>query len=1131
MKSKKIFPRFISVLIALVTFVNLFPALPSLAIDIEDIPPADFVWELDFSKMNDLYDTMGNTSYTLEGKNVTLAESQGKKALSIINKNGLYTINDVENLLDDYNTFYIEADMFFESYPSGTNGGKTSMEYPMSFVSWVTRNNGAESNKYLSIRVDGEGYLCTGTDPINKPTQKSEAKLPLGEWFNIRFAISPLTGYCEVYINGQNLLTYKAGAPNDMIKSSIRFFDTRYKYSVHFSNISIYTKSNYRIGLVKEEAADYIAYQTSPIENGKFDLRVLSAINLDNITEYNRTGFVVTTLWEEKGEAKSSEQNLSTTTVYESVVANGKTVTASELGAKYLAPITIEGLDSTKSQIEIVLRPYVKKDGISTYGDAIILKWAGEIKDGYPVLSPLSSSVAYTAKPSGDTYVRHGLDENYYAETSLNLKNGGPASNTTRDVYIKFNFSEAAIKRLLASGRIYLEYYVISHRGLTADEEAEGGILADVCGVTTEWDEDELTGTNADSLAKETEWIGDMRYKSKQFNRIDVTDYVLRNVSSGEVAFKISNVENDGSGGETRISAGSNSANAPRLTIYPILYNHEINLGKLKNNGYEPWGYAEQLVNEWFKTGYASVFTGTYETINLNAVNNTKPTGDYTIRSDWKISSPDNKWSANVYARSLDTLTGFTPSAVSEYDEYGGITNSGIKGKATGYFHTETINGRTYIIDPVGNPFFATAINSANIGSTENQKQASLAKYGTAENFYKEVTDTLRSLGVNMYWGGDDEFLAQNKLAKAVGLGCISGYMGNSDVGLGLSVSTGGSAAFMHNNTMNVFDPDFVSFCNTKVANTIAPYLGNKYILGFYSDNEIPAETNMLYRYLTIDPSEPVNAFSYATAWTWLIKATGNPNASTADITPKLAEEFKAFVYDRYYTVVTNAIDAAGGGDYMYLGNRIHGENYKSEGYLSAASKHVDVLTVNLYGGLEPPIETIKTMYKYSGKPFLVTEFFAKAEDAVDMNGYSMGNQSNAGWIVKTQQDRAIHYENYVLLLLESGTCVGWSWYRMRDNDQTIYRDEVGNLYRAYDYKNGGINKFYNLKTGDLIDGPGLLPSLTIYYKGETDTSNLGSNKGIFDNKMNIYPELTGAMKRISDNLFDIINYFDALHK
>lgn len=1130
MKNKNILLRLMSVLMIFVMLSGTFVLSPS-AIDIEEESPADFLWELDFSKMSDIDDNMGNAQYTLEGKNVTLADAQGKKALSIINKNGTYTVNDIGNIFDDYNTFYIEADMFFEAYPSGSNGGKTSMEYPMSFVSWVTKDEGKESNNYRSVRVDGEGYLCTGADPINKPEQKSEARLPLGEWFNIRFVISPLTGYCEVYINGQNLLSYKVGAPQNMIKSSIRFFDTRYKYSVHLSNVSVYSKSNYRIGLVKEEAADYIAYQTSPIENGKFDLRVISAINIDNITDYNKTGFVVTTLWEENQEIVAKEQNISTTTVYESLLAAEKTVTASELGAKYLVPITIEGLDSTKSQIEIILRPYVRKNGISTYGEAIILKWAGATENGYPTLSALNSSVAYTAKPSGDTYIRHKNGENYYAETLLNLKNGGDNESYTRDVYLKFSFSESALQKLLASSKIYLEYYVISHRALSAEEEAEGGILADVCGVDTTWDETELTGLNANSLAKEKEWIGDMRYKSKQFNRIDVTDYVLKNVSGGEVAFKISNVESDGSGGETRISAATNSANSPRLTVYPILYNHEINLGKMKNVGFEPWGYAEKLVDEWFRSGYSSVFTGTHETIDLEAVDNTKPTGDYTIKSDWKISSPSNEWSANVYARSLDTLTGFTAKNISEYDEYGGISNSGIKGEATGYFHTETINGRTYIIDPIGNPFFATAINSANIGSTANQKQVSIEKYGSAENFYTEVTNTLRNIGINMYWGGDDEFLAQNKLAKAVGLGCIAGYMGNSEVGLGLSVSTGGSAAFMHNNTMNVFDPDFVSFCNKKVADTIASYLGNKHILGFYSDNEIPAETNMLYRYLTIDPSEPVNAFSYATAWTWLIKATGNPNASTSDITAELAEEFKGFVYDRYYTVVTNAIDAAGGGDYMYLGNRIHGENYKSAGYLSAASKHVDVLTVNLYGGLEPPIETIKTMYKYSGKPFLVTEFFAKANDAVDMNGYAMGNQSNAGWIVKTQKDRAIHYENYVLLLLESGTCVGWSWYRMRDNDQTIYKDEAGNLYRAYDYKNGIITQFLNVKSGTLVDGPGLLPSLTVHYKGETDTSNLGSNKGIFDNKMNIYPELIGTMKRISDNLLDIIDYFDALHK
>ena len=68
--------------------------------------------------------------------------------------------------------------------------------------------------------------------------------------------------------------------------------------------------------------------------------------------------------------------------------------------------------------------------------------------------------------------------------------------------------------------------------------------------------------------------------------------------------------------------------------------------------------------------------------------------------------------------------------------------------------------------------------------------------------------------------------------------------------------------------------------------------------------------------------------------------------------------------------------------------------------------------------------------------------------------------------------------------------------------------------------------------TGAVIeDGPALAPSLSVYYKGESDTSNLGSNKGFFDNKMNLYEEVAGAAKRVTDNLFDLIGYFDGLHK
>ncbi|MBQ7292756.1 MAG: hypothetical protein IJW79_03340 [Clostridia bacterium] len=1125
MKKDCLLLRILTVALAVVTLGGAV-CLPAAAVDIEEEPLSDFLWELDFNKMSDIADNRGSTDYTVEAhKNLQLTDAHGKKALSVVEKNCTYIINDLNSQLDEYDSFSIEADMFFETYPHGTgSNGKTPNEYPMSFVTWITGEDAGKSPNYRSIRVDGDGYLCTGSDPINKPEQRSSAKLPLGEWFNIRFLISPVTGFCEVYINGRNLLSYELGRPKaDLIRSQVRFFDTRYAYTAYFSNISVYTDSSYRIGLAEEASADFVGYQTAKVKDNSFDIRLVAGTDIADISSYNSIGFTVTTMMMENGKEVATEKKHYDVKVYESIVADGKSVSAESLGSKYLAAIPIEDIPADKGHIEIAARPYVKKDGIRTYGKGIILSFSGEVKDGYPILDTADSSIQYTATPSDDTYVKLTALDNFAGAEQFELKNNGADNAYTREIYAKFSFSPNALRRLLSSTRIYLEFYSNSHRELTAEEEAAGGILADVCGVDTAWSESELNGRNYKELAKEMEYIGEVRYRKKYYSQIDVTEYVLENAKEGEVAFKISNVEQDGSGAQARISS-------IRLVAYPISYNHEINLSKMQNLGYEPWGYAEKLVDEWFGNDYDKLFgKAPAETLGLTTVNNKAPVGDYTVRVDWTQNSPYSNARADVYARSIDTLTGFEPKAASEYDEFGGITNSGIKGEATGFFHTETHGNRTYIIDPIGNPFFAVSINSAQLGATQNQKDAAIEKYGSAENFYNEVSDTLRSIGINTYLGGDIEFLKTGKLNQTVPLGCISGYMGR----LNLSVGTGGSAAYMHNNTMNVFDPDFESFCVTNTASKLEKYSKNEpNILGIYSDNEIPAESNMLYRYLTIDPSEPVNAFSYATAWTWLVKRTGNPNASLNDITEEMYEEFKGFVYNRYFECVTAAIKEAGYDHYMYMGNKIHSDNYTSEGYLRAAGNYVDVLTSNLYGGLTPKFETMETMYKYTGKPFFVTEFFAKAQDAVDMNGYSLGNQHNAGITVATQKDRAAYYEHYTLLLIESQACVGWSWYRFRDNDQTIFKDDAGNLYRATDYRDKQISAYTNVLTGAVIeDGPALAPSLSVYYKGESDTSNLGSNKGFFDNKMNLYEEVAGAAKRVTDNLFDLIGYFDGLHK
>ena len=1091
------------------------------AIDIEDEPAPDFLWELDFNKMSGFDDNMGNSQYTIEGKNVTLGDAHGKKALGITDASGVYFINDAGNIIDNYDTFSIEADMYYEKFPTGLNSsGQNPNEAPMSFMTWITQNEGSTSLSYRSIRINQDGYLCKGSKPEDKVAQ-----LPLGEWFNIRFLISPSTGLCEVYVNGQQVLSHNIGVPKNMVKSQVRFFDVRYNYSVYFSNISVYSDSSYRIGISKEESADYIGYQTSKVQNNSFDLRLLSAINIEDITTYNNTGFNVITLWEENGKTKATERDVKSTKVYGSVMADGKIVSASELGAVNLAAIPIEDIPTDKGNVQIVVRPFVKKDGIRKYGKSAILVYAGAEKDGYPVLSLGNNSVEYTAYPSDDTFVRRGNDENFGNSTVLELKNSGEDTPYTREIYVKFEFSETAINRLLASSKIYFEFYVNTHRSKMSDEEiAAGGILADICGVDTNWTENELTGKNAPTLAKEIEYIGEIRYAAKQYNAIDVTDYVIKHAKDGAVAFKITNIENDGDSGQMRFASSESDTGTPKLSVYPVLYNHETDLSKMGNDGYEPWGYAEKLVDEWFKVGRVKAYANTYEPHDLETVDVSKPSGSHTVKTMQNSSSPTNRTSAVKYARTVDSLIGFKAEAANEYDEYGGIANAGFKGNATGYFHAEKIDGRFYIIDPIGNPFFASGINTLELGSTDNQKKAAIEKYGSEENFYKTVSDELLATGINTYWSGDIGFFNQNKLITAVSTGGIAYYMYNE---LKLKATAGGDDKFAHNNTMNVFDPDFIKYCENRYAEVTAPYKGSDRVLGFYSDNELPSNTDMLYRYLTIDPTEPVNAFSYAAAWTWFMRATGNPNPSLNDITPELSEEFKAFVFDTYFTVVTDALDKVGCGDYMYLGTRIHHDNETSEGYLRAAGIHLDVISVNLYGGMEPPADTIEGIYRYSGRPFVVTEFFAKASDAVDMNGYSLGNQKNAGWNVDTQKDRAIHFENYTLILIESKSCVGWTWYRFRDNDQTIYKDEAGNLYRAFDISGAVPSAYQNVKNGNIIDGPALAPSLTVFYKGEGDLSNVGSNKGIYDNKMNIYKELTASIKKISENVVALTDYFD----
>ncbi|MBA7575430.1 hypothetical protein ES708_17260 [subsurface metagenome] len=96
-------------------------------------------------------------------------------------------------------------------------------------------------------------------------------------------------------------------------------------------------------------------------------------------------------------------------------------------------------------------------------------------------------------------------------------------------------------------------------------------------------------------------------------------------------------------------------------------------------------------------------------------------------------------------------------------------------------------------------------------------------------------------------------------------------------------------------------------------------------------------------------------------------------------------------------------------------------------------------------------INSINNWTSWSGKPFIITEWYVKGEDS------GLPNQSGAGWIVKTQTDRGLFYQNYTLALLESGNCVGWHWFKYQDNDPTLQGAELSNI----DANKGIVNYYY----------------------------------------------------------------------
>ncbi len=419
---------------------------------------------------------------------------------------------------------------------------------------------------------------------------------------------------------------------------------------------------------------------------------------------------------------------------------------------------------------------------------------------------------------------------------------------------------------------------------------------------------------------------------------------------------------------------------------------------------------------------------------------------------------PTDEWKI-MPARDIQHVSGFQPGVKKvRVSQYGGRLDRRVD--AAGFFRAVENKGRWWLADPEGFLYLKAGVATVGPGSSAVNRAALKEQFGTPGRWAEATVKLLRENGFNGAgaWSSVDLLRATpDRLVYTQIWNFMSAFGKQKKLTFQQSGHTGYAG-----DCIPVFHPEFESFCD-EYARQLSATKEDPWLLGHFSDNEMPAPADLLDRALKLDAANPALAPTAEYANKWL--AGQKP-------TPQLNDAFREHVFDRYFEITTKAIRKHDP-NHLCLGSRLNAGAVTSPGILRAAGKHLDVVAMNIYRVWSPGPDLFEL---WRGKPMMVTEFYAKGEDS----GYK--NTTGAGWLVPTQRDRALFYQNFLLGMMESKVCVGWDWFKYMDNDPE-----------------------------DL----------------STDPSNRDSNKGIVTIRYKPYAGLVDGMREFNREIYPLADHFD----
>lgn len=346
---------------------------------------------------------------------------------------------------------------------------------------------------------------------------------------------------------------------------------------------------------------------------------------------------------------------------------------------------------------------------------------------------------------------------------------------------------------------------------------------------------------------------------------------------------------------------------------------------------------------------------------------------------------------------------------------YGGSARQKVAGP--GFFRVLETSGRWWLIDPEGCLFLSVGVNSVAPGRVGR---------GDVDAWSEETYHLLKGAGFNTLgrWSDGKAF---QKTGRHMPWCATHSFMKDYAK---QRAAAHGKAGFP-NSTIPVFDDAWPGFCERHARRHAGALKDDVWLLGHFSDNELPFRPDALKNYLALPESDA----GHMAAVKWMEE---NRIRAREVNDPEVRAAFLHEVAKRYYDVVAAALKKADP-NHLYIGSRLHGRCI-SEPVIRAAGA-CDVVSINYYHRWEVEKERAMNWTRWSRKPFLVGEFYA-------MNvpkDQTVPKSSGAGFHVLTYEDAGDFYQHYAnSLLRDIPNCVGWHWFKYADDNPVSRKGIVG---------------------------------------------------------------------------------------